>query len=124
MDILTSPQIADRMRSAMNDHVNSNRDNFCKTFVLIARFAGWKWYFEDIGIDSVYYCYDKNVSECMNSINKLNIEPGKDQIVMVSSGRIKCTILYYARYDTVQADITVDIIPNTFVVTSSVEIKV
>ena len=114
MTISTRDDIAARMRSAMNDHVNSNRDNFCKTFALIARFAGWKWHFKDIEIDSIYYYYDKNVSECMESIKKLNIEPGKDQIVMVSSGRIKCTILYYARYDTVQADITVDIVTNVF----------
>lgn len=98
----------DHIRKALLDYASDNKDNYCKTFALIANFAGWKWANLEITIDSVKSIYDSLVYACENAIMGMTEDSIKGTNYTVSSGtgRINVCVTYYCNHETVLVHIT------------------
>lgn len=104
--------ISSRMHVNLAAYVDRTRESFCKSFALIARFAGWTWNFKPIEMDDIYGTYDSIVNECFRCMDKMTDADmqGANHTISVSTGRIKCVITYYVHSESIIVNITADIV--------------
>ena len=75
----------DYIRKALLDYAYNHKDNYCKTFALIAQFAGWKWANQEINMDTIKATYDSLVYACEKVIMEMNEDSIKGTNYTVSA---------------------------------------